>query len=470
MTTAPDPFEPYLNRAASLFDLGDIVQAGQIWQAILKRDPGHQAARAGLYKVKVCFDARATQDGMTPPVAPIAEPSATGKHPNLAAPPPPEPEGPPPEVAPAISPATEEDDTRVEVLIREGVQLYDMGMLPEAMGKWRGAQALEPGNQNAAEYLAMAERDQQEEAEAALRRPTPKPVPAPAPMATPTPRAPQPPIVLKLERDLPSVVPVQPPASLTQDPEAPRGAAIPPRALTTRAAPARDGLKVPGALNSLSLPPWLNTPLRFGLAAAGALVVLTTLFLLRGFQREHALKAAVLAAKADALKPVARQVEVAVLAETPEAIRHEAENAMGDDPLLAYLRAQECLRLDPADTKAAHLVEQARTGLAAKAHATREGFEKSLKSGELEAAHTAILGLLCQSPDDAELRAKARIVSLALAQHFATKERFGDAKECLCLVRALYPQETVWQGKLRLLEAIQGLPKADRAGWIAMLG
>ena len=48
---ADDPFQAHLLRAASLFEAGDVVQAGQIWQAILKRDPTHQAARAGLYQV-----------------------------------------------------------------------------------------------------------------------------------------------------------------------------------------------------------------------------------------------------------------------------------------------------------------------------------------------------------------------------------------------------------------------------------
>jgi hypothetical protein len=101
---------------------------------------------------------------------------------------------------------------------------------------------------------------------------------------------------------------------------------------------------------------------------------------------------------------------------------------------------------------------------------TPEALEKLMKAGELEAAETSIRGLLRQTPDDPELRGKARIISLTLAQRYATKERFGDAKDCLGLVRAMYPQESIWPAKLKLLEAIQGLPKADRAGWIPMLG
>jgi hypothetical protein len=44
----PDPFAPHLRMADDLFAQGDIVKAGQIWQAILKQDPGHGEARAIL--------------------------------------------------------------------------------------------------------------------------------------------------------------------------------------------------------------------------------------------------------------------------------------------------------------------------------------------------------------------------------------------------------------------------------------
>ena len=64
MADGRDPYAAYLRKAADLFEAGDIVQAGQIWQAILKKVPGHEEARAGLYKVKLYFDARATRDGL----------------------------------------------------------------------------------------------------------------------------------------------------------------------------------------------------------------------------------------------------------------------------------------------------------------------------------------------------------------------------------------------------------------------
>ena len=50
MTT--DPYAPYLRQADDLFANGDIVKAGQIWQAILKQQPGHTTARERLLAVK----------------------------------------------------------------------------------------------------------------------------------------------------------------------------------------------------------------------------------------------------------------------------------------------------------------------------------------------------------------------------------------------------------------------------------
>ena len=553
----PDPFEPYLNRAASLFDLGDIVQAGQIWQAILKRDPDHQAARAGLYKVKLCFDARATQEGMVPPPPPPApkpqpqpEPQPEPDHYQTAkrltlnaqaaeaeperapAPPPPEPdpevllrdgctlyelgevtdalrkweqilaanpdhplarsyangarkelglpplEGGVPVTAPP-APAVEEPpapggedapEGRAAVLVREGVQLYDMGMVEEATEKWRRVLAAEPGNAFAAEYLAMAQRDLDETA-ARQRQAAPAP---PRPQVPPSaPSAPAP-VVLKIQMDRrpEAPVPVQPLVPpVRKDPSSsPRLPSLPPKAITTRATPQRDGLKVPGPLKGLALPAWLDTPRKFGLALGGVLAALAVLLVLGQFQRERALREAVLAARAEALKPVARQVEVASLVEAPEAIRQEGQDALAEDPLVAYYRAQECLRLDQGDTKAGQLRDQARTRMASRPPSAKDNFDKSLKEGDLEGSQQAIRGLLCQNPEDPELKAKARLVCLALAQRYASKERFGDAKDCLSLVRAMYPQETIWPAKLKLLKAIQGLPKADQASWIPMLG
>jgi predicted Zn-dependent protease len=231
----------------------------------------------------------------------------------------------------------------------------------------------------------------------------------------------------------------------------------------------RAGLKVPGPLKGLGIPP--TTPRNAGLALGLLLTLGVALFFLHDHLQEAALKRAVLSAKAAAMNPVSRQVQIEVLTETPEAVRKEAQDALSSDPLLCYFRIQECLRADPVDPGAAQLLEQAKTRLGESRPSGDLGsFQKSLQAGDLESAETCILGLLRQAPDTDDLKEKARTVSLLLAQYFAAKDRFSHARERLLLVRAMYPQEKIWQAKIRLLEAIQNLPRADRAGWIPMLG
>ena len=44
----PDTYESYLLQAEALFAEGEVVKAGQIWQAILKQQPTHAVARERL--------------------------------------------------------------------------------------------------------------------------------------------------------------------------------------------------------------------------------------------------------------------------------------------------------------------------------------------------------------------------------------------------------------------------------------
>jgi len=198
---ADDPFQAHLLRAASLFEAGDVVQAGQIWQAILKRDPTHQAARAGLYQVKLFLDQRAGEVdsekllregctlydmgqvqealekwerilaadpghrlartyvndarrelGQAAPQAPGA--GSQGQAAAPAAPAPPLAPVPAPEGSPLDAPGP-----RADQLVLEGVQLYDMGMAEEAIAKWHRALELVPEHREAPAYLEMARNE-----------------------------------------------------------------------------------------------------------------------------------------------------------------------------------------------------------------------------------------------------------------------------------------------------------------------
>ena len=230
MPAAPDPFQPHLHRASSLFEQGEVVQAGQIWQAILKRNPAHREARAGLYRVKLALerqnaprnpqdDDRLLQEGCTlfdmgqvedalrkweqilaaNPRHQLAFAYANDARRELGRPPLPEggpggpaaPAGPGPAWAATTrpEPAVRAEPAGADVAgaaqqVLEGVQLYDMGMPEEAMVKWERALALDPNQRDAPAYLGMARRDQAQAARA-------KPVPARrAPQAPQEPREP----------------------------------------------------------------------------------------------------------------------------------------------------------------------------------------------------------------------------------------------------------------------------------------
>jgi len=610
---AADPFESYLKRAADLFESGDIVQAGQIWQAILKKKPEHESARAGLYKVKLYFDARATQGGLVTqkpsdetgdvrathgaPSKPLdpeitrlleqgctlydaghvedaltkwvqvlakepdnvlakgyiigarrtlgqpasgrpVEPAETSAPVALLAAAPPEPEvdterllrdgctlfdmgqledalrkweqilahdpghglarayvqdarkdlGLPPleegarpaavSAEPVAAAAEPEGDERLERLIRDGVQLYDMGMVGEAMEKWQQVLDQVPGHKDAEAYLVMAKRD--------VAPPPSRPVPVPAsqemsgrdfPGLQPRTQS-QAPAPLALELVLEEPAPPAAPSPAAPGQAAPGQAApsqatpvTPPSALTAGAPNVRKGLNLPELMKQVSLPAWVASPAFILGTIAGLVILLFGSFFFLRHRKDKALRGSVAAFRASAVSPVARGSEIANLLQGPGEIRQEAQSALGDDPLLAYLRAQECLRLDPGDAASAQILERAKVELAKEAPAgSREDFEKQLKDRDLEAADRILTTLLGRNPDDAILRERAVRLYGALVQAYASKEQWTEAETRLRRARAMFPADRSWDAKLRLLSHVQSLSRSERIPWIQLLG
>jgi hypothetical protein len=222
---------------------------------------------------------------------------------------------------------------------------------------------------------------------------------------------------------------------------------------------------------NLHLPAWLQKPRNFALVAGTMLILVVAFLVLRSHQRDLALQQAVTSAKAKAMVPIARNFQVATLAETPQAILQEGQAALSEDPLTAYYRAQEGVRLDPGDAASAQLLEKARAGLAQAPLERPEGdLDKCLKAGDLENARKALGDLLRKTPDDGELKAKARIVYLALVQSLAMNEHFAQARDLLLRGRAMFPEDKTWAAKLKLLEDLQNKGKAERLPWIPLLG
>ena len=205
---APDPYARYLQQAEELFAGGEIVRAGQIWQAVLKAVPDHGPAREGLVRVKAALDAKAEAEAMAAatsaaipvpvpvPEAPIEAPSALASmldslpepEPSaptsfLAAPEAHEATAPVPALEPAPAPTTMDEDTQ-DKLLREGCTLYDMGQTEDALKKWGQLLAAVPDHAMALEYArgARAElglpQDGSAPAHAAPEQPVTQEVPA----------------------------------------------------------------------------------------------------------------------------------------------------------------------------------------------------------------------------------------------------------------------------------------------------
>ena len=171
---AQDPYARYLQQAEELFASGEVVRAGQIWQAVLKQVPDHGAAREGLIRVKAALDAKAAADAAAEAAAThrratdssveipvMAEPEAIPEPMAAPAPPPAPPSAPAAkatEPIPAPKPAPMDEDTQ-EKLLREGCTLYDMGQVEDALRKWDQLLAAVPDHGMALQYARGARQE-----------------------------------------------------------------------------------------------------------------------------------------------------------------------------------------------------------------------------------------------------------------------------------------------------------------------
>ncbi|HEX4845652.1 MAG TPA: hypothetical protein VFV26_05490, partial [Geothrix sp.] len=151
----PDPYAPYLRQADELFAQGEIVKAGQIWQAILKQQPAHAEARERLLVLRERLLAQRQAEAAAPPPPAPAEPEPIPEAPA----PEPEPVAPPPAPASATAPDPTPSEVGPGRLVIEGCTLYDMGQVADALQKWEQALAIDPGNTLALGYANGARRE-----------------------------------------------------------------------------------------------------------------------------------------------------------------------------------------------------------------------------------------------------------------------------------------------------------------------
>ena len=550
----PDTYESYLLQAEALFAEGEVVKAGQIWQAILKQQPTHTVARERLMAVRARLLAIQETESRGPAPEPELPPASPDRGPSsqdverlladgctlydmgqledallkweellrlnpnhvlaqsyadgarrelgrttaqLPA------EAPEPAPAASLAPPAEEDTDKLQ---REAVQLYDMGLVEEAISKWERLLVLEPHRQEIQTYLHQAraevgraslitpvvqDRDSldlklrqaehllilQRHEEAAFT------FQQALGLAPGTVRALQ--GLARCQRSdqgegrAPSQpVDSSPPkghldlahADITM---VGAGQGVEPPALLLKASPApREGLYLPeGLRETAERLPWLKEPRRLAAIGGGLLALVAVLALVHNYRKDQALKDEVRAARAAAAAPLAQEALAVDLVETPAAIRQEAETALVTDPLRAYLRAQALLARASADASAGILLEKARAGLPGGVSGASLGeFEKHLQSGNLEGAAKVIEALLRAQPDDAVLRLRACRVQLALCSIHAAQAKWEAAQEDLLRGRALQPGDKSWQIRLQLLERVKALPRPQQAAWIPLLG
>ena len=597
MSDTQDPFATHLQRAQDLFQAGEVIAAGQIWQAILRKNPTHAGARACLVHVKNWLDERqkagdpvvlaAQNQGLVDRDAiPSPAPAEAPPLPLLEA------EAPPPK-----KPAEDEDDEDIDIdlLIRQGCTLFEMDQIEDALVKWTKVLKVEPNHHLALEYVASARQE--------LARQAAKPVRSVTALAEPAlPSAAVPELasedtgvgifesrllsllqeglrlyhngntdgamahwreMLALDPDNEDaraylslaqkstsatafmdvgiggtgsptidatrkilnaealeqkchqgerlmrlneleqaelafkVVLAQAPrherasrgleqvkALLTErppgsEPEAgsawENAAVMPPAAVTAPGKPARRGLSLPIAISDMTRNyPWMKSKGVLGGVAGVLLVLIVGGFVFHQRRIDAKLASDRASFSSAALARVSRGNEAPDLSEKPPGIRTEAELAIREDPVRAYHRAKEFLRLNPGDMSASQLLDRAREALTLNEDnprtATLADFQKHLSQGDLKSAEADIDALLRSKPDDSDLMQRASRLYLVLAQLQASRERWDEAKDALLKGRALNPADRSWQGRLKLLEKIPNQPKAERPGWIAFLG
>lgn len=470
---SPDPFEPHLRRAEELFGAGDVRQAGQIWQAILKRQPGHAQALQGLVRVKEALQAL----------------------PRAEAPPP--------------------SRGELDKLLREASQLWDLGVPEDAIAKWERVLHLDPGNAEAQSFIDMVRREQAEaEAKAAAKaaRPPESLNQATTALPTLTPPGEDPRLrqgqhqldlghfeeALWLFQQLLAEAPGHPQAAegaararagleaAQASAPAPAPPAPPPPRLTPASRPAagpgqgvalpasvlapagrRLGLDIPPQLQAIVDHPLVQSPAVWAGVLGTLLVSTLGLSYWRQASRDRQLRADVDQAIRSALGPVVQAARVVDLAEAPDAILAEAKGALSEDPLRAYHRAKELLRRAPQDAPAAQLLEAARTALPCPV--PEESWEAKAKAGDLDGALALVTARLRNAPEDPDLLRRATALLGAQAAAKASKDDFASARECLQRARALAPQDPAWQARLHLLDRIAAQPKAEQSGWISLL-
>lgn len=479
-----------IRQGCTLFEMDQIEDALVKWTKVLKVEPNHHLALEYVASARQELARQAAKPARS--VIVLAEPA------------------PPSAAVPEL--ASEDTgvgifESRLLSLLQEGLRLYHNGNTDGAMAHWREMLALDPDNEDARAYLSLAQKDTGATSlmDVGIRgagsyaiQASGKPLDAEAleqkchqgerlmrlnkleqaelafkVVLAQTPRH------ERASRGLEQVKALLAERPPEAEPEAgsawENAVVMPPAAVTAPGQLARRGLALPSAIADMARDyPWLKSKGVWGGVAGVLLVLIAGGFVFHQRRLDAKLASDRSTFSSAALAQVSRGNEAPDLSEKPPGIRTEAELAIREDPVRAYHRAKEFLRLNPGDMSASQLLDRAREALTLNEDnprtATLADFQKHLSQGDLKSAEADIDALLRSKPDDSDLMQRASRLYLVLAQLQASRERWDEAKDALLKGRALNPTDQSWQGRLRLLEKIPNQPKAERPGWIAFLG
>ena len=494
-----------LREGCTLYDMGQLEDALLKWESLLRMDPDNALARGYVEDARKELGLPPLGSGI--PAAPASQ------------------------VEEASGPSQEAIEA-AEKLVREGCLLWDMGLSEEATGKWRKALELAPHHHDIRQYLDQAERDLAD-ASATQALVTSSPdltVPihthsgsSPALNETLETKLRQAEHLLGLQRyeeaafslqqalriapgdprvldalrrcspDATSQIvhavtpgtvpkPARTPVLVEMDPDAFERtnpgllseAVSVPASVTRPAAPVRAGLSfgAPRVLEQLQGLEMLRDPKVWAITAGILLLLIGGGTAIQSWRKDAQLKTDVEEARQAALSQASKAALVPDLVPTHAQVLAEAREALSSDPVRSYLLAQFLLKQNPGNAEAAQLFERAKKGLGSGgvAGASLEEFQKHLAGGNLEAAQKVMDALLRAQPENQDLRTKASRMERALAEDHANQGHFEEARLHLLRARALMPEDSGWNERLRLLEQMKSMSKAQRSGWAGLLG
>jgi tetratricopeptide (TPR) repeat protein len=193
------------------------------------------------------------------------------------------------------------------------------------------------------------------------------------------------------------------------------------------------------------------------------------------FGKEAILNATQEAIKEEAIRTASQSAKAVKLDIGTKGLKDQARIAMRENnPLMAYLFAQEAISRDPSDTAAPKLLEQAQQAMAALPPGRTDGdISRMLSTGDIDAAEAVLEASLRRNPNNMRVRENMARVSLLQARIHINQDGWDRARSYLLMGAALYPRDPSWQARLYLLEKLRSLPKEEKEEqqrWLDLLG